>query len=121
MSHNDEHSAVTGGKDAERWPGVTLQHLRRLVGSSPSEQPVWLTFSSSVAYVYVCRHFQISRLADASIEEAAGIKEILSSIAHFVTDRKSQVLHTSLSAIVTDIWSRLGEVSGLTAPPAPVY
>lgn len=74
----------------------------------------------SIAYAYVCRHFQVSRLTDASTEEAAGIKGILSSIAHFITDRKSKILYTSLPAIVTDIWSRLGEVNKFSAPPTPI-
>ena len=68
---------------------------------------------SSIAYAYICTHFQISRLTDASVEEAAGIREILSNITHFITDRKSTMLHTNLSAIVTDVWSRLGEASKL--------
>jgi hypothetical protein len=53
-----------------------------------------------------------------STEEATEIKDILSNIAHFITDRKSKLLYTDLSAIVTDIWSRLGEASELTTFPA---
>ena len=47
------------------------------------------------------------------------MKDILSDVAHFITDRKSTFLHTSLSGIVTDIWSRLGEASELAAFPVP--
>ena len=74
---------------------------------------------SSIAYAYVCRHFQIPSLTDASTEEVAEIKKILSTVIHFIGDRKSTVLHASLSAAVTDVWSRLGEVSELTASPTP--
>lgn len=49
------------------------------------------------------------------------MKGILSNIAHFITDHKSKVLYTGLSAIVTGIWSRLGEASGLAVPLTPVY
>lgn len=75
--------------------------------------------ASSIGYAYVCRHFQVSRLTDSLAEETAGIKDTLSSIAHFVTDRKSTLLHTSLSALMTDIWSRLGEASQLTDSHPP--
>lgn len=75
---------------------------------------------SSIAYAYVCRYFQVSPLTDASEEEPEGIKGVISELAHFITDRKSTVLHTSLAAAVTDIQSRLGEVSSpinsLTSP-----
>ena len=74
----------------------------------------------SVVYAYVCRHFQVSCLTDPPAEEAAGIKSILSSIAHFITDRKSETLYTGLPSIVTDIWSRLGEVHELTALHTPI-
>ena len=77
-------------------------------------------FPSSIAYAYVCRHFQVSCLSNVSAEEAMGTKDILSSIAHFITDRNSKILHTSLSGTVTDIWSRLGEVSELPVSITPV-
>jgi hypothetical protein len=78
-----------------------------------------LIHPSSVVYSYVCRHFQVSCLTDASTEEADGIKGILSSVAHFVTDRKSKIIYAGVSAIVTDIWSR--QVSELMPPPTPVH
>ena len=62
----------------------------------------------SIAYAYVCRHFQVSPLTDASGEGREGIKVILSELAYFITDCKSTVLHTSLVAAVTEIQSRLG-------------
>ena len=43
-----------------------------------------------------CKHFQVSCLTDASMEDAAGIKGTLSRIAHFITDNKSKTLHTGL-------------------------
>ena len=66
---------------------------------------------SSIAYAYVCRHFQVSPLTDASEEETEGIKGVISELAHFITGRRSTVLHASLATAVTDIRSRLGEVS----------
>ena len=98
--------------------------MRRVVKSSIficSGNGPRLMLSSSVAYSYVCRHFQVSRLADASTGETAGIKDILSSIAHFITDRNSKVVHASLSGVVTDIWSRLGEASLSTLILWPIY
>jgi hypothetical protein len=45
---------------------------------------------------------------DADFQEA---RRIISQLAPFLTDRKSRVLHLSLSGIVTDIWSRFEPVS----------
>lgn len=50
-----------------------------------------------------------------------GIKDALSSMADLITDHNSNTLRTSLSAIVTDIRSRLGESSRPTSPPTPVH
>ncbi|KAF9646230.1 hypothetical protein BDM02DRAFT_3100173 [Thelephora ganbajun] len=84
---------------------------RALVERMPNDGPSLLynICAACIVYAYVCRHFQVSRLTDASAEETTGIKGVLSSIAHFVTDRKSEIIHAGLSAIVTDLWSRLGE------------
>ncbi|KAI0700015.1 hypothetical protein C8T65DRAFT_709765 [Cerioporus squamosus] len=61
-----------------------------------------------IAYAYAIRYFAISSLSTLSLEdpERLEVKRSLSQLVPFLVDRKSSTVHTSLSGVVTDLWSR---------------
>ncbi|RDX50264.1 hypothetical protein OH76DRAFT_1555794 [Lentinus brumalis] len=61
-----------------------------------------------IAYAYTIRHFAIPSLCALSAEdpERLEVKRSLSQLVPFLVDRKSTIVHTSLSGVVTDLWSR---------------
>ncbi|KAI0730925.1 hypothetical protein C8Q76DRAFT_614104 [Earliella scabrosa] len=61
-----------------------------------------------VAYTYAIRHFAISPLSSLgpTDPEHAEICLSISRLVPFLTDKKSTTVHTSLSGVVTDLWSR---------------
>ena len=67
----------------------------------------------SIAYAYTIRSLSTSPLSflktdDPDFQEA---RRIISQLAPFLTESKSKVLHSSLSGVVTDVWSRFDSVS----------
>ncbi len=73
----------------------------------------------SIAYAYTIRHFAIPSLSALSAKdpERLEVKRSLSQLVPFLVDRKSTIVHTSLSGVVTDLWSRFPPVR--PPPPAP--
>ncbi|KAH9852166.1 hypothetical protein C2E23DRAFT_868976 [Lenzites betulinus] len=61
-----------------------------------------------VAYAYIVRHFSVSPLAalQPTDPERSEIKRSISQLVPFLTDRRSNLAHSSLSGVVTDLWSR---------------
>ncbi|KAI0630666.1 hypothetical protein C8Q77DRAFT_219757 [Trametes polyzona] len=61
-----------------------------------------------ITYAYITRHFAVSPLSslpatDPNYDE---VKRTISRLVPFLTDRKSTLVHSSLSGVVTDLWSR---------------
>ncbi|KAM5537102.1 hypothetical protein V8D89_009248 [Ganoderma adspersum] len=61
-----------------------------------------------VAYAYAVRHFAVSPLSSLSSTDPdrAAVRQSISHLAPFLADRRSTMVHMSLSAVVTDLWSR---------------
>ncbi|KAI0832073.1 hypothetical protein BC628DRAFT_1453207 [Trametes gibbosa] len=62
----------------------------------------------SFTYVYIVRHFAVSPLSSLEPADPARveIRRSISQLVPFLTDRKSTLVHSSLSSVVTDLWSR---------------
>lgn len=62
----------------------------------------------SIAYAYVSRHLATSPLSSFAPEndDHQEARRIISQLVPFLTDRKATTLHTGLSSVITDIWSR---------------
>ncbi|OBZ66906.1 hypothetical protein A0H81_13111 [Grifola frondosa] len=61
-----------------------------------------------IAYAYVSRYFAVSPLASLPAGEPEIVEacRILSNLVPFLVDRKSNIVHSSLSSVITDLWSR---------------
>ncbi|KAJ3918659.1 hypothetical protein F5877DRAFT_78810 [Lentinula edodes] len=63
-----------------------------------------------VAYAFVTRRLATSPLSTLSYtihsQDSEEVKHLLAQLVPFVMDRKSKVLHTSLSTAIDDVWSR---------------
>ncbi|TBU30173.1 hypothetical protein BD311DRAFT_659626 [Dichomitus squalens] len=61
-----------------------------------------------IAYAYTVRYFAVSPLSAISRTDPdyAEVRESISRLAPFLVDRRSTTVHLSLSAVVTDLWSR---------------
>ncbi|RPD65186.1 hypothetical protein L226DRAFT_501974 [Lentinus tigrinus ALCF2SS1-7] len=61
-----------------------------------------------IAYAYAIRHFAIPSLSSLLAEDPdrLEIRRSVSQLVPFLVDRKSTTVHTSLSGVVTDLWSR---------------
>ncbi|KZP30636.1 hypothetical protein FIBSPDRAFT_814946 [Athelia psychrophila] len=69
-----------------------------------------------VAYAYATRYLATSPLSTLTADEPEWqeARRITSQLVPFLTDRSSKVLHSNLSSVVTDLWSRFdsGVVDG---------
>ncbi|GAV98705.1 zinc finger hit domain-containing protein 2-like [Lentinula edodes] len=63
-----------------------------------------------IAYAFVTRRLATSPLSTLSYtihsQDSEEVKHLLAQLVPFVMDRKSKVLHTSLSTAIDDVWSR---------------
>ncbi|KAG1842170.1 hypothetical protein DFJ58DRAFT_806926 [Suillus subalutaceus] len=61
-----------------------------------------------VAYAFATRHLSISPLSSAENDapDEAEARRIISQVVPFLVARQSQVLYSTLSSAVTDVWSR---------------
>ncbi|KAI1788145.1 hypothetical protein LXA43DRAFT_974958 [Ganoderma leucocontextum] len=61
-----------------------------------------------IVYAYAVRHFAVSPLSGLSPTDPdrAAVRQSVSHLAPFLVDRRSTMVHMSLSAVVTDLWSR---------------
>ncbi|CDO68391.1 hypothetical protein BN946_scf184815.g38 [Trametes cinnabarina] len=61
-----------------------------------------------ITYAYVIRYFAISPLSalSPSDPDRDEIRRSISQLVPFLVDRKSKLVHSSLSGVVTDLWSR---------------
>ena len=67
---------------------------------------------SSVCYAFTIRHLGVAsfsrKLCDLSdLEEAL---RLVSRLVPFLMDRKSTLVHNSLTGVITDLWSRFDKV-----------
>ncbi|KIM53433.1 hypothetical protein SCLCIDRAFT_11592 [Scleroderma citrinum Foug A] len=62
-----------------------------------------------LAYAYATRHFSMSRLASPGNDpqDQREARRLIARAVPFIADRRSRVLHITLSDAVTNIWSRL--------------
>ncbi|CCM00760.1 uncharacterized protein FIBRA_02800 [Fibroporia radiculosa] len=81
-----------------------------LVRSSlePGKTPLLLYNLCSVVivYAYLTRYFSISPISVIEKSEREEGHRIITQLLPFLTDRKSTVVHSSLSGAITDLWSR---------------
>jgi len=71
-----------------------------------------------ITYGYVNRYFATSPLSRATDDDADAMRQTVSQLVPFLTDRKSKTLHLNVSSVIDDISSRLGPdkvTSGLLA------
>ncbi|KAI0352088.1 hypothetical protein OH77DRAFT_1409888 [Trametes cingulata] len=61
-----------------------------------------------ITYAYIIRYFAISPLSSLSPADPdhAEVRKSISQLVPFLTDRRSTLAHSSLSGVVTDLWSR---------------
>ncbi|KAL1945141.1 hypothetical protein VTO73DRAFT_2761 [Trametes versicolor] len=61
-----------------------------------------------ITYAYIVRHFAISSLSSLTQTDPdrTEVAQSISRLVPFLTDRKSALAHSSLSGVVTDLWSR---------------
>ncbi|KAJ7576895.1 hypothetical protein C8J56DRAFT_373722, partial [Mycena floridula] len=61
-----------------------------------------------LAYVYVTRHLAASPLDSIPSQDADYLeaRRLFSQLVPFLTEKKATTLHTSLTSVITDIWSR---------------
>ncbi|KAI0333905.1 hypothetical protein GY45DRAFT_1319144 [Cubamyces sp. BRFM 1775] len=61
-----------------------------------------------ITYAYIIRYFAISPLSSlpTTDPDRSEIKRSISQLVPFLTDRRSTLVHSSLSEVVTDLWSR---------------
>lgn len=105
-------------------PSNTTEAAHRLHGPKPEQIPIPdamlrpvtdgppLIFNMSaicIAYAYVTRHLGTSPLStltpnDPNYDEA---RRLISQLVPFVVERRATTLHSDISAVITDIWSRL--------------
>jgi hypothetical protein len=66
-----------------------------------------------VTYSYITRLLSTSPLSLISEEEPEynAAKQLVSKLVPFLTDRRSKVVLSSLSGLITDLWSRFDIVS----------
>jgi hypothetical protein len=66
-----------------------------------------------MAYAYATRSLSVSPLASLTPEnpDYGEARHIISQLVPFLVERKAQTLFPTLSAAVTDIWSRFDPVS----------
>lgn len=83
---------------------------------SSNSSPIVYTINPlpiSIAYAYTTRQLSVSPLSSLTIDNP-DIQEARHSMARltpFLTAKNSKVLHSSLSSVITDIWSRFRSVS----------
>ncbi|KAL1723123.1 hypothetical protein EV715DRAFT_269774 [Schizophyllum commune] len=63
-----------------------------------------------IAYAYTVRHLALSKLADASGEDADGARRTIRKLVPFLSDKRSRTVFSGLEDAVTDVWSRMDEV-----------
>jgi len=70
-----------------------------------------------IAYAYVTRYFATSPISTLSADdrEHEDARGVISRLIPFLTDRKSKTIHSTLSSVVTDLWSRFEQ--GKMNPP----
>lgn len=74
----------------------------------------------SIAYSYVTRRLATSPLGSlrpGDIDHQEAVR-LTSQLVPFVADKKATTLHTSLSSVVTDIWSRFDDVLAFIPSPS---
>ncbi|KAI0675911.1 hypothetical protein C8Q78DRAFT_963923 [Trametes maxima] len=61
-----------------------------------------------ITYAYTVRYFAVSTLSSvpATDPDRAEMRRSISRLVPFLTDRRSTLTHSSLSGVVTDLWSR---------------
>ncbi|KAH9893328.1 hypothetical protein C8Q73DRAFT_648077 [Cubamyces lactineus] len=61
-----------------------------------------------ITYSYIIRYFAISPLSSLALTDPdrSEIKRSISQLVPFLTNRRSTLVHSSLSEVVTDLWSR---------------
>jgi hypothetical protein len=75
--------------------------------------------SLSIAYAYVTRRLSASPLSfDNDGSQAAEARRMIANLVPFLVDRNSQLLHDTLSSVITDIFARFEAVRLL---PCTVY
>ncbi|KAI0741363.1 hypothetical protein C8Q80DRAFT_1194033 [Daedaleopsis nitida] len=105
-------SAETSTRQHITLPPVMFlpDHLVKQSSKATMNGPLMLYNISAlcVAYAYVVRHFAVSPLASlaATNPDRAEIRRLISQVVPFLVDRKSTMVLTSLSGLVTDLWSR---------------
>ncbi|KAF8347773.1 hypothetical protein F5887DRAFT_1060585 [Amanita rubescens] len=117
-----EESEIEGEEDtnhpSKTRPEVVLvpSSMVKPVHASPSL--VYNVCAICIAYVYTVRRLATSSLSrlshdDLDREEA---QRTISKLVPFLTDKKSTTLFSSLSEVITDLWSRFdeGEISSQT-------
>lgn len=69
----------------------------------------------SVVYAYITRYFSTSPLSSvpADSPDYEEMKRVVSKLVPFLTERRSTILYTNVSSMVTDIWSRFEAVGHL--------
>ncbi|KAG1764803.1 hypothetical protein EDD22DRAFT_881974 [Suillus occidentalis] len=77
-----------------------------LVNRQPSSPSlIYNVCAVLVAYAYATRHLSVSPLSSAE-NDAPEARRIISQTVPFLVARHSQVLYSTLSSAVTDVWSR---------------
>ncbi|KAL1684126.1 hypothetical protein EV122DRAFT_285873 [Schizophyllum commune] len=62
-----------------------------------------------IAYAYTVRHLALSKLADATGEDADEARRTIRKLVPFLSDRRSRTVFSGLEDAVTDVWSRMDE------------
>ena len=67
----------------------------------------------SMAYAYVTRHFSMSPLASSTndSQDQKEARRLIAYVVPFIADKRSRVLHGTLTQAVTNVWSKLDSVS----------
>lgn len=84
---------------------VPLNLVKRQASSPPL---IYNICAVLVAYAFATRHLSISPLSSAENDapDEAEARRIISQVVPFLVARQSQVLYSTLSSAVTDVWSR---------------
>jgi len=71
-----------------------------------------------MAYAYATRHFSISCLASSrnDPQDQREARRLIARAVPFIADRRSRVLHITLTDAVANVWSRLDWVSTVIVP-----
>ncbi|TFK51937.1 hypothetical protein OE88DRAFT_1734950 [Heliocybe sulcata] len=91
------------GKKPEMSICVPTSMVKPIPASSPSL--LYNACALCVAYAFTTRHLAISPLSSSPTDAT----DVLSPLIPFLVERKSTLVYSNLSDVVTDLWSRFGQ------------